>query len=478
MDNIPKQDLSQILRSGKELSFLAQVKMVIVLSIPSILAQLSSIVMQYIDASMVGRLGAASSASIGLVSSTTWLFWGIGSSLVMGFSVQVAHLVGAGRDNDAKVLVGKSITTISVVSIVLLLVGLIISPYLPIWLGGSNEIQAESSIYFKIFSLSLPCFFLNYLASGMLKCSGNMALPGALNVITCVLDVIFNWLFIFPTHYFSFGMINVAIPGANLGVAGAALGTLCAEAICAIFLLWYMVTKSPHLKLVNAHHTFLPDLKCLKKALRISLPMGTEHVVICVAQILLTVIVAPLGTVAIAANAFAITAESLCYMPGYGVSDAATTIVGQCLGAGRKELTKKFAGITVMLGVLIMTIMGFLMYISAPALMAIFTPDELVQTYGANSLRIEAWAEPMFAASIVCYGVFVGAGDTLIPAIMNLGSMWVVRITLAAVLAPIMGLYGVWLAMCIELSFRGAIFIYRLLKGSWLNHIDRILDKV
>jgi Na+-driven multidrug efflux pump len=131
-----------------------------------------------------------------------------------------------------------------------------------------------------------------------------------------------------------------------------------------------------------------------------------------------------------------------------------------------------------MLGVFIMTIMGFLMYISAPALMAIFTPDELVQTYGANSLRIEAWAEPMFAASIVCYGVFVGAGDTLIPAIMNLGSMWVVRITLAAVLAPIMGLYGVWLAMCIELSFRGAIFIYRLLKGSWLNHTDRILDKV
>lgn len=261
------------------------------------------------------------------------------------------------------------------------------------------------------------------------------------------------------------------MPGAGLGVLGAALGTVLAETVTAVLMMWYACVRSKDLSILGVKGGFLPTRDCLRKAARISLPMGTEHAVLCGAQIFLTVIVAPLGTFAIAANAFAITAESLCYMPGYGIADAATTLVGQSLGAGRRELTRSFAWISVWLGMAVMTVMGVIMYIAAPSIMGVMTEVVPIRELGAAALRIEAFAEPMFAASIVAYGVFVGAGDTLVPSVMNLGSMWVVRITLAAILAPAMGLQGVWLAMCIELCFRGAIFLIRLRYGRWMRRI-------
>jgi Na+-driven multidrug efflux pump len=189
----------------------------------------------------------------------------------------------------------------------------------------------------------------------------------------------------------------------------------------------------------------------------------------CGAQIAITGMIAPLGPVAIAANTFGINIESLCYMPGYGISEAATTLVGQSLGARRKDLMRSFAWISVGLGMVIMAVMGLLMGVFAPEMMQMITTDANVVKLGADILRIEAWAEPMFAASIVAYGAFVGSGKTLIPSIMNLGSIWIVRLTLAVLLVPTMGLRGVWIAMCIELCWRGAAFLFRLRGRSWSN---------
>ena len=195
--------------------------------------------------------------------------------------------------------------------------------------------------------------------------------------------------------------------------------------------------------------------------------MGLQHLLMGGAQIVSTIIVAPLGTVAIAANSLAITVESLCYMPGYGIAEAATTLVGQGIGAGQKLLTRSFAYMSVTLGIGVMTMMGVLMFIFAPELMQLMTPVTEVVSEGAQALRIEAFAEPMFAAAIVGNGVFVGAGDTLRPAIMSLTSMWGVRLTLAWWMSQTHGLRGVWTAMAIELTFRGLMFLARLWKGNW-----------
>ena len=451
--------LLSLIREGKQMTLRQQLRLIAYLSIPAIMAQVSS---------MVGSLGANAAASIGLVSTTTWLFWELCAAAATGFSVQVAHRIGAGDFAGARKVLRQSIAATLVFSSLLAAVGISISGMLPGWLGGDEAIRSDSSLYFGIFALFLPALQLNFLAGGMLRCSGNMRVPSMLNVLMCLLDVVFNFFLIFPSRQVEWFGVTFTTPGAGLGVEGAILGTVLAELITAGGMMWYLCRRSPMLRLSGERGSFLPRKETLRKAFRISLPMGFEHMAICGAQIATTVIVAPLGIIAIAANSFAITAESLCYMPGYGISEAATTLVGQSLGANRIRLLRRFANITVWSGMLIMGVMGALMYVAAPQIIGVMTPVEEIRTLGIEILRIEAFAEPMFAASIVAYGIFVGVGNTFVPSLMNFGSIWGVRLTLAAWLAPTMGLRGVWLAMCIELCFRGVIFLARLWGSNWI----------
>lgn len=453
------------------------------LSWPAIMAQLSSILMQYIDAAMVGRLGADDSAAVGLVSTSLWLFWGLCSSAMAGFSVQVAHRMGAADYAGGRSVLRQGLLSALIFGCFMAIIGCAIAFPLPGWLGGEGEkVCHGASLYFMVFVAALPLLTLNYLGGGVLRASGNMKVAGGINVLMCLLDVVFNFFFIFPTRPLLLGGMEITIPGLGLGVLGAALGTVAAEIISAGLMLWFATMRQPELAIFgrramrsgikeqNFFRRFIPTGSVLRNALKVSAPMTLEHGVICGAQIMVTVIVAPLGVMAIAANAFAVTAEALCYMPGYGIGDAATTLVGQSYGARRKDLARQFGYLTVGLGMAVMTLMGVILWIGAPAVMAFLSPVQEIQQLGTSALRIEAWAEPMFAASIVAYGVMVGVGDTVVPAAMNFSSIWLVRLPIAALLAPSMGLDGVWLAMCIELCFRGLIFLRRLFKGTWLKH--------
>ena len=432
------------------------------------MAQLAVTAMEYIDAAMVGHLGANAAASIGLVTTTTWLFMGLCSAASIGFAVQVAHLLGARKVSEARSITRQAYMVNLLWSAIIALIGVGISPYLPHWLGGTSEINANASHYFLIFALAIPIMQCNFLTNSMLRCSGNMLLPGLLGVAMCVLDVIFNFFLIFPTRDVTILGMSLTIPGFGYGVWGSALGTAIAEILVTVSLMTYLWFGKSELRLAGSRSSFRPKFETVRKAFKIGFPMGIERFINSAAQITLTIIVAPLGAAAIAANAFAITVEGLCYMPGYGIADASTTITGQSLGAGKIKLSRRFAWICVFMGMIVMGVMGFFIYFAAPLLIGLMTTDLQILDLGVMALRIEAWAEPMYAASIVAYGVCVGAGDTLWPSIMNLGSMWGVRITLAAILAPIMGLKGVWLAMCIELCFRGLIFLIRLKSGKWI----------
>lgn len=462
------ENLLKDMISGKSMTASQQIGLTVRLSIPAILAQISSIVMQYIDASMVGRLGANASGAIGLVSSTTWLFGGLCIAVTTGFTVQIAQAVGAGEEKTARNIMKQGLIIALCISAMLALIAALISMPLPGWLGGEAAIQKMASQYFLVYMLGLPALQMNSIAGGMHQSSGNMRLPGILNVMCCVMDVFFNMLFIFQTRSVQINSITFTMPGLGLGVAGAALGTITAEAVtCAIMvttLLWK--NKTLHLR-KGEHLRFHRDT--LTKAVKIGAPVGLEQMVMCSAYVMSTRIVSPLGTIAIAANSFAVTAESFCYMPGYGVQAAATTLVGQCVGAGQKQLSRRMAWITMGLGVSVMTVGGVLMYIAAPAMIGVLTPNEEIRNLGAAVLRIEAFAEPFYAASIVASGALRGAGDTLVPSCMNFASMWCVRIPLAAILAPRVGLYGVWIAMCVELCFRGILFTTRLKRERWMR---------
>ncbi|MCM1499772.1 MAG: MATE family efflux transporter [Clostridium sp.] len=466
--NTEKVDLLSYIRNGQELSVKQKIFLVVTLSTPAVLAQLTSVLMQYIDASMVGKMGADASAAIGLVASTTWLFGGVCSSGAAGFSIQAAQYIGAKDFEKAREVLRQSLTAILLFSVALAVAGAAVSFFLPVWLGGAKEIQREASLYFFIYICSLPAMGMARLAGSMLQCSGNMKIPGILNSLMCVLDVIFNACLIFEGFNISFAGIQLRIPGAGLGVAGAALGTALAHFVTALLLLYFLCFRSPIFHLQRGE-SFRLQKQCIKRAVTISLPIALERVIVSGAMVVATRIVAPLGITAIAANSFAITAESLCYMPGYGIADAATTLTGQSIGAKRNKLAVSFGRITVGAGMVIMACTGALMFAAAPFMIGILTPDAAVRALGIRILRIEAFAEPLFGASIVVTGVLRGAGDTLIPSVMNFISLWAVRLVLSYLLAKPYGLVGVWIAMAVELCFRGVIFLIRFERKKWLE---------
>ena len=420
--------LAQI-RGGGTLTGGQQLKLCLMLSYPAIIAQVSSVLMQYIDTSMVGHLGAAAGASIGLVSTCMWLLMGFCGACGSGFSVQVAHLIGANDFKTAREVLRQALVSALCFSGAIAVLGMALAGPLPCWLGGTPEIIPDATKYFFIVSAFLPFMQLDWICASMLQVSGNMKVPSYLNIGMCLMDVCFNYLFIYVL---------------DLGVVGAALGTGLAELITAMAMLYFLTVRSPELNLRQDRGSFRPTGKVIAKAAGIGGPMALQ-------------------------NVLAITAESFCYMPGYGIADAATALVGQSVGAGRKELARRFAWITIGLGMGIMGLLAILMYAFAPEMMQMLSPDGEVISLGARVLRIEAFAELGYAASIVAYGVCVGAGDTKWPSVMNFTSMWIVRILPAIFLVKVYGLVGFWIAMAVELTFRGAIFLVRLARGKWLD---------
>lgn len=450
------------------MSFSDMIRIVLRLSIPAIMAQITSIAMQYIDTAMVGSLGAEASASIGLVSTTTWLIGGLCISAATGFSVQVAQLIGANRRDEARNVFRQSIIIALIFGVIISSIAISISGKLPVWLGGNPEIQSSASRYFLIYACALPATQLRQLTGSMLQCSGDMKTPSALNILLCVLDVIFNSFLIFPSRELSFCGLSFTMPGAGMGVSGAALGTALAEICTTILMLYAACVRSDKLSLRSGGKWKIQK-HCMKTAAKIALPAGLEHTVMCGAYVAATLIIAPLGTVSVAANTLAVTAESFCYMPGYGIGSASTTLVGQSIGAKRNDLARRFARTAVLLGVIMMSCTAVIMFFAAPVIFSILTPSPEVRVLGVQVLRIEVFAEPLYAASIVCAGALRGAGDTFVPSILNLISMWGVRISASILLVPYFGLHGVWIAMCGELCVRGILFLIRLFREKWLK---------
>lgn len=420
-----------------------QLRLVWQLSLPAILTQITTIAMQYIDSAMVGALGADASAAIGLVASSTWLFGGVTTAVSAGFSVQVAHRIGAGEDTEARTVVRHGLAAALTLAALLALLGLGICRQLPCWLGGGAEICVDASAYFLTFSLMLPFSQLNSLTAGFLQCAGDMVTPSVLNAVMCGLDVVCNALLI--PHF---------------GVLGAGMGTALACALVSLAMGWCCCVRNAQLRLRRGEaHAFRPEI--LKKAFRIGAPVAVQEIAMNGAMVASTMILAPLGAAAIAANSFAVTAESLCYMPGYGVGSAATTLVGRSVGAGDAVQARRYGNICTALGGALMGCTGLLMMIFCPFVFRLLTPVAEVRTLAAQALRIGLLAEPLFGVSIAAAGALRGAGDTLVPSLLNLGSIWIVRLGLSLLLVGKLGLRGMWIAMAIELCVRGALMLWR-----------------
>ena len=457
------------IREGKPMLSGEMLSLIVGLSIPSILAQITNVMMFFIDQAMVGSLGAEAPASIGLVESTLWLFGGLAGATSMGFSVQVAHFIGANDFVRARQVVRHALMGCAVHEPVAHADHCLadLQSYLPYWLGGGADIAPDASRYFLIFSMAVPFMQFNNLAASMLKCEGSMRIASTMSVMLCVLDMILNFFLIFPTRQVQLMGLALTIPRAGLCVTGAAMGTALAYAISHGDTVFW---RSPILSLRRAGEPFKYMGSYIWQAVKISVPMGFQSMLMGGAQVVSTMIVAPLGNIAIAANTFAITAESLCYMPGYGIGEAATTLVGQSKGAGRLDLCRSFAWMTVGMGMAVMALMGVVMYVFAPEMMALMTPVAEIRHLGAQvpcaSKPLPNLCLPPLSLPTVSVWERVtrcvqppstwhpcGAYDSPSP------QCWP-RTT---------DLQGVWTAMAIELSLRGLLFLLRLWRGKWME---------
>lgn len=435
---------------------------VVRMSLPSMWAQVSSVIMQYIDAAMLGHLSADAAAAVGVVASATWLFGGLSSALTTGFTIQAAQAGGGGKLKQARSIMRHGLWTVLVVGLCMTLMGLWLSVRLPIWLGADRSIHDSAARYFQIYAVSMPFVQLNGYAAGMLQSSGNMRVPGLLTAVMYGMDVILNFLLIFPTRQTSLLCCSVTVPGLGLGVEGAALGTALAQAITGVLMLYMLLLREPNMHLRRGERFFAPGLWSIwRQAFRLGSPIALEQVVMRFAQTTVIGMIAPLGNVAMAAHSLAITAENFAFMPAYGIGLAQTAITGREIGAGDKKRAKAMGVAGIGFAAVITVPLSIVLFVFAPQIMAILTPDEALITLGSEILRIEAFAEMMYGTQLVCTGILQGRGDTLISSTLMLSSLWLVRVPLTALLIGPMGLAGAWLAMCIELNVRGILFMLR-----------------
>jgi putative MATE family efflux protein len=456
--------LSARMRQGETIPLRDTAGVVLMLSIPSILEQIVVTAMEYIDAAMVGHIGAEATAAIGIVSSSTWLLHGILVGLYNAFSIQIAQYLGADRQQDARGVLRQAMLFNLAAGLAAAAFGIGISGHLPGWLGADVSLQANASTYFAIWSAALPFTMAMGMYTSMLRASGDALTPGLISVLVCVLDVVFNFFLINPTRT----LWGITVWGAGLGVPGAALGTALATVVGGLLALCILLFREGPL-CIRKPGSWKITRACIRNLGKVGVPLAAERAALSSAQVLQVRIVSQLGTVAIAANSLGVSAEGLCYMAGYGIQGAAIALIGQAVGAHRKDMAKRFAWLCTLMGMGIMTLTGAGLFAFAPALMSIFTADAAVIALGARVLRIEAFAEPMFGASIVASGAMQGAGDSTACFVLNLVSMWGIRLTLAFLLAPRFGLVGVWGAMCFELCVRGLLFLIRLARGKWLE---------
>lgn len=435
------------------------------LSWPAIVEQMLSMLVSYADTAMVGALGAEATAAVAVVSSSIWTVGGILASLGVGYSVQVANAVGAQDEARVRRIIRQGALAAVVVGLLVLCVMQLLASSIPRWLGAEPEVYPLAVSYLRWVTLGLPFSTALAIFSAILRCTGDTRTPLMLNGLSNVVNIGLNFLLIYPTR----SWYGLTIPGAGLGVSGAAIGTAASVALAGCLMIRHTFFRRGHPMSLGPEERYRPDGEIIRTAIGLGLPCMWERMTINLGQILMTGLVAHVGTVALAANHIAVTVEGICYLPAFGVSFAATALVGQAVGAGSRENARAYGVLSGWLGLWMSVGTGGLLFLLAPWLAGLFSPDGAVVAETVKVLRIVAFAEPCFGLSIVLSGALRGASDVRFPMVCSLGSMWGVRMVAANVLVYQFGwgLEAIWLSMAADLVLRGILCTLRWHSPRW-----------
>lgn len=435
---------------------------------PVILEQVLIMLVTSVDAAMVGSLGPNATAAVALTSTTTWLLQGARMGVAIGFSVPVGRYIGAGQFDKAREVIRQAVVAIFAFGLLSMAIMLALAPFLPTWLGGEAAIRADATRYLTILSLSHVFSASVQICGNLLRCMGDTRTPLALNVASNLINVTLNFLLIYPTRTIRVFGASIPMIGAGLGVSGAAIATAIATCVSGTLLL-FALFRPDSICAIRIRESFRPIGSIWKEMLRLGYPVTFERVVIATGQLFVITMVTSLGTASLAAHSLGMTVESLTYMPAFGFSSAATTLVAQSLGANRPDKARLFAKCCTAYCVIFMSIMGVVLFLFGGPLISIFTPSGEVIAIGAAALRVEALAQPFLALSIVISGVLRGARKTKWPLLFGLVGMWAVRLPLSYFFTnhTALGLAGAWMGMASDLVVRGLASLLLLSISKW-----------
>jgi putative MATE family efflux protein len=429
---------------------------ILLLSVPMILEMSMESLFAVLDVFFVARLGADSIATVGLTESMLTIVFGIALGLSMATTAMVARRTGEKDPAGAARAAVQAILLGVIISIPIGVVGLVYTPELFRLMGASESVIATGTAYGRIELGSNVIIMLLFLINAVFRGAGDAAVAMRVLWLSHLVNIILD-----PCLIFGLG------PFPEMGVTGAGLGTAIGRGVGVVFQLWLLVKGSNRVRI--SRDQWQVDFKLMMKLLRVSLGGIFQFLVATASWLGLVRIVAVFGDAALAGYTVAIRIIIFAILPSWGMSNAAATLVGQNLGAGKPERAEKsvwLAGLSNMIFLLAVTIV-FLLF--AEPLIGLFTQDAAVVPYGVDCLRFISYGYIFYAYGMVMVQAFNGAGDTFTPTVINLFCYWLFQIPLAWWLAMKTSFEarGVFMAITIAESLLAVVSILIFRQGRW-----------
>ena len=439
---------------------------VLALAWPTMLEQLLQVAAQYVDSAMVGRLGAAATATVGATVTINWMVGSTLSALGIGFLAYIAREYGAKRYENASRAVAQSVAAALIAGLGFTALTLGLSRYIPGWMNAAEDIRGAASRYFFIIYTPMLLRAATVIFGTVLRASGDTRTPMKVNLLVNAVNVVMNYLLIYETRDVTLLGLTVRMPGAGLGVTGAAIGTAAGFAVGGVAMtaaLWRHPRISPR------GQSLRPDWTIMKPCLKVALPAALQRFGTSFGYVAFASVINSLGTVATAAHSIANTAESAFYIPAYGIQTAAATLSGNAGGMRDQKTMKAVTRTLLILEPSLMAVSGATLFLMASRVMAMFTPDAEVIRLGSIVLRMVAVSEPLYGIAVVLEGIFMGVGDTMYAFACNIIGMWGLRVlgTVVLVRGFGLGLTAAWGAMIAHNILLCLLFAIHYKSGKW-----------
>ncbi len=439
---------------------------IITLAWPTMLQELMQTAVQYIDTAMVGSLGTAATAAVGATTTINWLVNSTVSAGGIGFLALISQAYGAGDKSLAKRASSQAVLLTIISGIVFTALCLGLSSFVPIWMQVEPEIQSMAAMYF--FVLYSPMLFRSAIIifGTVLRAVGDTKTPMLVGLLVNVINVILNFLLIYPTRTIEVLGFKLVLFGAGWGVLGAGAASAMAFVFGGVAI---TIRYLRHPEVSPKGQSFKFDMGILKPCFKVALPNALQRFGTCLGYVAFAAMVNSLGEVSTAAHTIANTVESAFYIPGYGMQAAAATLAGNALGAKDKDKIRSLCRMLVIIEVLLMIISGGLLFIFAPKMMTLFSKDSMVIALGATVLRMVALSEPFFGVSIIVEGMMQGMGKTVMPFVANILGMWGVRILGTFICTQVFdyGLVSAWGCMILHNLLLFSMFAVYLVSGRY-----------